>query len=361
MEKLSAFVTQAREKGLSDESIRKNLELEGWEKEKIDTALVGIDVPKPDAPANISTHQAASPEAAPNQPFSLSPLMAALHHIILWFFVGSSTVTICGTVASLYGVNVSSNVLASMIAVTLITFVPYAVLFGIFLGKTRKNPLLVPGKIWSIITICLHSVGAMTAAIVLAINLILGGSQVFIISSALIFALDLLVVIAYLFAAFGIHRALKLRMVVISIYLPLLIIMFGILFTMSLMKLGPAKHDEDLRKDLGAVTAKIRTETRNNNKLPDSINGFTSNTAIRYEKTDAKAYKLCASFQTSDSNQTTSTSYYYSSGTAQENMSDAYVDDYSFYTSRTGENCFSFTSDYLTQKEQGQNPQDYSY
>lgn len=353
MEKLTAFVTQAREKGLSDESIRKNLELEGWEKEKIDTALIGLEVPKPDTPTEAPLTKPVAADNKPASPFSLSPLMAALHHIILWFFVGSSTVTICGTVASLYGVSVSSNVLASMIAVTLITFIPYAILFGIFLGKMRKNPLLIPGKIWSIITICIHSVGAMTAAIVLVINLILGGSEVFIISSALVLALDALVVIAYLFAAFGVHRALKLRKVIISLYLPFLVLMFGILFVMSFLKLGPAKHDEDLKKDLSAVTSKIRTETRNNNKLPDSIDSLTSNKSIRYEKTGTKTYKLCAIFQTSKSEYTSTTSYYHSEGTDQETRSDVYANDSQFYVSRSGENCFNFKSYYLEEKEQG--------
>lgn len=356
MEKLTAFVTQAREKGLTDESIRKNLELEGWKKEKIDTALAGLEVPKPDTPASEPT--ATPPQ--PANPFSLSPLMAALHHIILWFFVGSSTVTICGTVASLYGISVSTEVLASMIAVTLITFIPYAVLFCIYLAKLRKNPLLIPGKVWSIITICLHSVGAMTAAIVLVVNLITSGSQVFIISSALILALNVLVVIAYAFAAFGIHRALTLRKVIVYLYLPLLLIMFGILFSMSLLKLGPAKHDEDLRRDLSAVAAKIRTETRTNNKLPDSISGLTSNGSIRYEKTNTRTYKLCANFQTSNTPSVGGASYYSDSST-QGTKSDAYADEYSFLNSKSGENCFSFESYYLEEKEQGRETYDYSY
>lgn len=356
MEKLTAFVAQAREKGLPDESIRKNLELEGWGKEKIDTALAGLEVPKPDAPLSETKATASQP----TNPFSLSPLMAALHHIILWFFVSSSTITICGTVASLYGISVSSEVLASMIAVTLITFIPYAILFCIYLLKLRKNPLLVPGKVWSIITICLHSVGAMTAAIVLVINLIVSGSQIFIISSALILALNALVVIAYSFAAFGIHRALTLRKIIVSLYLPLLLIMFGILFSMSLLKLGPAKHDEDLRRDLSAVTAKIRTETRTNNKLPDSISGFTSNSSIRYEKTNTRTYKLCASFQTSNNPNVGGVSYYTERST-EETKSDAYADDYSFFNSKSGENCFNFESYYLEEKEQGRETYDYSY
>ncbi len=341
MEKLHSFVTQAREKGLSDEAIRRSLTAQGWDAANVDMAVAGLEVPKPEPSSPVENKSEAS-----LHPFSLSPLMAALHHVILWFFVSSSTVTIGGTVASLYGMNVSSNILASMIAVTLITFVPYAILFAIFLSKTRKNPLLVPGKVWSIITICLNSIGAMIAAIVAVINIITAGDKIYLISAVLIFLLSIIIVITYSFAAFGIHRALRLRTIIISIHLPLLIVMFGILFSMSLLKIGPAKYDEDLRKDLSSLVTKIRANTRENKKLPDTADGMTTNKTIRYEKTGLKTYKVCAPFKTSNSTYEHTNAYYDAENT------DAYISESSFYTSKQGESCFEFTSDYLEQQEE---------
>jgi len=159
MTEIEIFIKQAREKGLNDDAIRSSLDAKGWDKTAIDLALVGLEVPTPPSTAPQTT---ATPA---DQPRSLSPLMAAIHHVILWFFSGSSAVAIGGTVASLYGFQVSSTALASMIAVTLITFIPYALLFGILLAKNFKA-VTVPNKTWSIITICIHSIGAMIAAIV---------------------------------------------------------------------------------------------------------------------------------------------------------------------------------------------------
>jgi hypothetical protein len=340
MDKIQSFITQAREKGLEDTSIRESLTAQGWDKAAIDIALVGLDVPKPEMSVPAPTKASAEPPHAP----SLNPLMAALHHVILWFFIGSSSVSIGGTIASLYGMEVSSEALASMMAVTLITFIPYAVLFGLFLRGTRKTPLLIPGKVWSIITICLNSIGAMIAAIVAVVNLITGGEPVFLIAAALILLLDLLVVITYSFAAFGTHRALKLRTVVMSLYLPLLVVMFGILFMMSFLKLGPAKHDETLRKDLSTVVEKVSAQTRDQKKLPDSITSPSSNASIKYKKLTDKTYQVCAEFATTNKMYARDDIY---NNTA---PSDAYVSESTFYASHTGENCFEFTSEYLTQQ-----------
>jgi len=276
--------------------------------------------------------------------------MAAIHHVILWFFTGSSTVAICGVVATLYGFEISSNALASMIAVTLITFIPYAILFGIFLFKVRRNRELVPGKVWSIITICLHSVGAMIAAIVAVVNLVTGGEQMYLVGAGLILLLNLIVVTTYSLAAFGLGKAKTLRTIMISAHLVLLVIMFGILFGLSLLKLGPAKHDEALRKDLSDTVTKIASKTREQNKLPDSIDTIRTNSAITYNKLSNKTYEVCADFQTSTTSFAHSTEY-----RTIENR-DVYVSDALFYASASGHQCFGFTSDYLQSKEDGIQP-----
>lgn len=337
MNEIETFIQQAREKGLDEATIRSGLEAKSWDKAQINLALSGLEVPTPIT--------AKSPQHTSDSHPSLSPLMAALHHVILWFFTVSSAVAIGGTVASLYGTNVSSTTLASMIAVTLTTFIPYTILFSIFLVKSHKQPLLVPSKVWSIITICLHSIGAMIAAIVVVVNSITGGQPMYLVSAALILLLDLIVVFTYCFAAFGFGPLAKLRRVAITLYLPILIIMFGILFGLSLLRLGPARSDEILRKDLTETTKKIATQTEKDNKLPDSISNLTSNPAISYAKISTKTYQLCGTFQLA--NASDYPSYYGGSSNT-----DSYVDESMFYANQPGKNCFDFTSDHLKNKKE---------
>jgi uncharacterized Zn-binding protein involved in type VI secretion len=339
MNEINTFIQQAREKKLDDATIRKSLEAEGWDTASINLALSGLEVPKPTTPAM-------TPNATTGHPShpTLSPLMAAIHHVILWFFTGSSTVAIGGTVAAIYGMNVSATALASMIAVTLITFIPYAILFGIYLAKKRKTPDLVPGKVWSIITICLHSIGAMVSAIVIVINLVTAGEAVFLVSAALAFLLNMIIVTTYSLAAFGLGKTASLRKAVTILHLPLLVVMFGILFSLSLVKLGPVQHDEALRKDLTNLINKIAADTKAKEKLPDSIENLTSNKTITYQKTSRKTYKVCAPFQTS-SWQGYET--YYGRETT-----DAYSSEEQFYTKDSGEQCFEFTSDYLNRQQE---------
>ncbi len=351
MQEIDTFIKEAKEKGLDDATIRKALETNGWDTAQIDLALSGIVVPKPQDGTNSAPN---TPVTTPHTTHpSLSPLMAALHHVILWFFTASSAVAIGGTVASLYGWQVSTNALASMIAVTLITFIPYAVLFFTFLVKTRKTPSLIPGKVWSIITICLHSVGVMIAAIVAVINIVTGGEQVYLVGAALILLLDLIIVTTYSLAAFGFGKLAGLRKVIISLHLILLVAMFGILFSLSLLKLGPAQHDETLRKDMSEVVYKIAQKTKQQNKLPSSITDINSNPSITYKTTGDKTYQLCSDFQTSNMSLAHSREYYSNATT------DAYSDESQFYTSASGNQCFDFTSDYLEQKEAGGTPSIY--
>lgn len=358
MDEIKTFIDQARTKGLDDETIRKSLETKGWDKAAIDMALLGLEAPAPKQTEATPIATAATPPANTPAHHSLSHLMAALHHVILWFFTASSAVTIGGTIASLYGFEISANALASMIAVTVITFVPYAILFAIFLSKNRKDPPLIPGKVWSIITICLHSIGAMISAIVAVINIITGGEQVYLVSASLILLLDLIVVVTYAFAAFGLGKATKLRGIFIALHLPLLIVMFGILFTLSLLHLGPARHDEALRKDLSTLVRNIAGRTREQDKLPDSIDGLSDNSSLTYKKTSNKAYEVCASFQTSGSSASQVT-YYRSADYERE---DDYVSESDFYASGANEHCFKFTSSYLKEKETNSSPQvQYNY
>lgn len=334
MPELDTFVKDARDKGLDDDIIRKALLSEGWDSSLVTAALTGVTVPKP------ATEQEAAHGSHPKRP-SLSPLMAAMHHILLWFFTGSSAVTITGVVASLFGTNVSSAALASMIAVTIVTFIPYAILFVLYVLKTRKNPDLIPGKVWSIITICLHSIGAMVAAIVLVVNAITDTDSMVMISAALVLLLDLLVVKTYLFAAFSAMKLKKFRQIVLYAFIPALIVLFGILFSMSAFKLGPAKHDEALRTSLVTSVREVVEYTHTNEKLPEA-GAVTLEQGVSYKKLSDTTYEMCASFQTTNREQN---DYYYSPSYDQ---TDSYVSESDFNNNKSGNTCFTLKSDYLS-------------
>lgn len=331
MAKIDTFVQTARKKGLSETDIRAALETQGWDKALITPAIAGVEVPTPPSAKSSPTNQS-----------SLSPLMAALHHILLWFFTGSAAVTISGVVASLSGYEVSPEALASMIAVTVVTFLPYALLFILYLRKAKRSPEFVPGRVWSIITICLHSVGAMAAAITLVVNAIVEGEQSVLISAALILFLMLIVVTVYSFAAF-VHSWPRLRSTILISYLPLVAILLGILVTLSILQLGPARHDQQLRKGLVQAVETTRSFANDHDALPTETSQVTTQPDISYNQISDTTYQLCGTFKAN---------YRRSESTLRQPLtqpqSDAGVSEYDFRAVDSGEQCFEFKSAYLT-------------
>lgn len=333
MPEIQPFVEEARKKGLSDDAIREALRAKGWDGALIEPAILGLDVPA--APAGQPSQRLAPAK-------SLSPLMAALQHVLLWFFVASSTVTIASVVASLSGVNVSAQVLASMIAVTIITFTPYAVLYLIYAVKLRRMPELIPGKIWSIITICLHSVAAMIAGITLTVTLITSGDYSVWLSALLIAVLDLIVVATYVLAAFEL-KLQKTRKIAVIAHLPVLLLLFGTLFIMSLMQLGPARHDEQLRKDLADTAMAVHNFATDHHALPTDGSAVVKGKDIRYTKKTDTTYELCGTFQAARR----SSPYYYAND---RTFSDDYTYESQFEVSGSGEHCFTITSSPLEER-----------
>ena len=332
MATIDTFIKDARKKGLSDETIRNALIEQHWNKNEIELKLAGLTVP--------AATTLTEPKKADGH-ISLSPLMSALHHILLWFFTGSSTVTIIGVIASLFGESVSTEALASMIAVTLVTFIPYAILFIIYLIKARKTPGLMPGKVWSIITICLHSIGAMIAAIVFVINIITA-SETVVVSSGLVFTLDIIVVTTYLFAAFSAPSIAPLRRIVTTAYIPLLFVLFSLLFGASALQLGPAQHDEKIRTALVSSVRAVADYTQANDKLPTSGSQTSIDANVKYEKINDKTYRVCATFEAGKNPRS---SYYYAN-----DQEDSYVSEYMFETG-AGNQCFTFKSSHLASKD----------
>jgi len=328
---ITTFITEARTKGLDDAKIKNALSDGGWSEAVIDAALLGLTVPQMN-PANSS-------ETLHTKQPSLSHLMAALQHVLLWFFTGSSIVTIIAVVASLSGFSVSSEVLASMIAVTLITFTPYAILFLLFLIKSRRNPGLIPGKVWSIITVCLHSIGAMAAAITAVVTIIISGESHVLLSASLILTLNLIMVITYCFAAFSPERLARVRSVILAAHLPVLLLLFGTLFIMSVLQLGPAKHDEQIRKDLTKTVQNINAYAKTHKTLPTDGIDILVGSDVTYIRKNSTNYQVCGTFQTS--NKSYSDDSYRSSD---QPNNDSYVYESQFYVTNPGQHCFDFLS-----------------
>lgn len=334
MAQLKEFIAHARQNNLSDEEIRDTLLTQGWSSADITLALASIEVPVSRSVSDSHKETTTSIDSVQTPP-SLHPLLAALHHVLLWFFVGASTIAIIGAVSSLFGGIVSSEALAAMIAVSLITFTPYALLYLIYLRSVRHRRRLVPGKIWSIITVCLHSIGAMGAAITLTVALITSSTSAIIISAALILLLNSIIVITYIFSTFILDSGARLRKSILLAHIPLLTILLGALFILSVLQLGPAQADEERRKEIVRTVDTIRDASIRNQKLPDSSYSLDINNDIEYTVLNERMYRLCTNFLIDTAN-----SYGYESSPKQP-ISDSYVDEYQFRAAN-GRQCFHF-------------------
>ncbi len=345
MPELRAFINQARENGLNNEQIKEALLAKGWDKNIIEVELHDISVPTPPPPTTAS-NQPKTPSSlkpAADRGPSTSPLSSALHHVLLWFFAAASSIAIGGVVATLFGEEISSRALAAMIAVTVITIVPYAVLFTSYLRQLKKYLDLVPGRVWSIITICIHSIGALVSAITAVITAIVGDSSSVLTGAILILILNLLIVATYYFATFGTARP-GLRKNILKLYLPAVIILLGSLFVLSIFKLGPVRSDEALRHDLAATVHNIRDYTTDNSRLPEApASDLIENSAITYRIKSSNTYELCANFSVDRSGDEDLS--YYESGRGYT-LYDNSVSEYSFsYSDNAG--CFLVQAEHL--------------
>ena len=329
MAKIEAFIKSARAKGLDDNDIKEALIEQGWKKGEIVTALSGVAVPKPESTGKGS------------DPHTIHPLFAALQHVLLWFFIASSSISIAAVVSSITGSNVNPQALASLIAVTAITFTPYAVFYIFYLNKLRKDPRVIPGNIWSIITVCLHSLGTLAAAIVLVVALITNGESSTIISSAIMLTLYGIVVATYSFAAFA-HPG-KLRRAILYISLPILALIMGTLFTLSMMRIGPSLEDQNTRKDMVSSMQSIAEFIAKENRIPEDNEGqdLLTSQDITYKKQTVISYELCATFNAGNTSSDLFEAPYFS-------LIDAYPHESQFATNKAGEACFSVESSYLT-------------
>lgn len=343
MTAINDFITNARAHNIDDETIRQTLASQGWEPQVVTFALLGMEVPTPDAVQ--SNTPAAITVDSPEHP-SLHPLLAALHHVLLWFFVIASTIAIVGVVASLFGESVDASALAAMIAVVAITFTPYAILFVLYLRKLRRQPNLVPGKVWSIITICLNSLSALGAAITLVVTSIVGGETSVIVGAALVFALTALVAVVYIMAAFA-PSTWKARLPFLVAYLPAVALLLGTLFVLSLVRIGPALQNEKLRTSLVTTIENIQPKIQSLNRLPtpQEVQPLVANADISYTALSDITYELCVTFVGTGKSSKQS----YLEGTKTNPITDSYVSTSQFYRPQ-GRQCFIIESRDLQEK-----------
>jgi hypothetical protein len=184
----------------------------------------------------------------------------------------------------------------------------------------------------------------MVAGITLVVTLIVSGEYSIWLSALLILALDLIVVVTYVLAAFGM-KLRRVRKTTIIAHLPVLLLLFGTLFIMSLLQLGPARHDEQLRKDFVSTANAVRNYTNDHKALPANGDEVVKNSEIRYKRVSDTTYSLCAIFQASARR----TSSYYDYGNS--STSDAYPYESQFEAYGSGEHCFTLTSSQLENQQ----------
>jgi len=349
MTAISDFITQARNSGISDDVTRQALEAQGWDKGTIDFAMSGISVPSPETNTDLTPQPQVM--AQPKTP-SLSPLMSALQHVLLWFFMIAASVSIFTITSSLLG-DMSSNMnwVITAIAIVGLTFTPYAVLFALYLSKLKAQPDMIPSKVWSTITICFFSLGALGAAITLLIAIINnneGYGNGTILGACIMLVLSVVILLTYIFAAFGIKLS-KARKIILTISLPVIITILGGLFTVYFLNYGSARADATTRINLSTTVDNIRKETLSLDRLPTAQEAATliATNGITYEKTDSTSYKICANFIT-DSSRTGYYSYSSYGANSDRTVDDSYISESDFY-SKSGNRCFLLKSAYLSE------------
>lgn len=335
MNDVSAYIKHLREAfNASDDIIVEKLQAAGWS-EKDARSAIAIAI-LPDAPAPTATHAHAPKTVhASASKNGLSSLSQAMQHILLWFFSISTTITLSILAASMfYAESSSSEVLSVFVAVTLLTYTPFAFIFWDYLKKYKKDRTVVTGRVWSIITIVVHSLAAIISGVVLLVNLLTNPETGLIVATSVIILINLLIVTTYYYATFG-KPTSKFRDVCVHVFLPLLFMILALFALYGYAKLGPVKADENTRERLVKTVEAIRDyRSENNAKLPAALTSLkdVDTTGITYKKKSETQYTLCANFKLKRRYAYPQSSYI---------PSDTSISAYNFEANKTGENCFT--------------------
>jgi hypothetical protein len=357
MSALQDFIDNARKKNFSDDEIKQHLINSGWNEDEVAATLGNqakvdklgdLEVPRPE---NKSAENQPTPPSISKQEKSVKTSIHSLHaailHVLLWFFIVSSSVSI-GSVFSVffnerYSDEGALTTLSTMIAVVLVTFIPYAVFYYLYVKKLKSNPEIIPSTVWSIITICLHSIAAMIAAITVVVQLVAGGSLAVLFSAILILLIVAIVITTFAFAAF-IKPSNNLRKPILLFSPVVLALIMALLFIFSLADLPNAKADVEMRRSMASAVVKVRDYTAKNQALPLNSSQLNLDTGVTYNKKQANTYEICGTFKKKTSDRPS-----YTSRENLEPANDGLVsEDALYYVNATAQDpCKEFTSDEL--------------
>ncbi len=367
-DELSAYIRSAREHELSDDVIIRLLLASGWNPSDISRHLINVPVPNPAPPAAEAPALAAVPaqaafaapaqaafaapaqaaSAAPAPPAArpaLIPLIAALHHVFLWFFVGSASYSVAVVIELLFSYDPYPRSITSTIAVTGVTLVVYLSFFIPYWFKTRKPPFVSAHRVWSTITICLFGVAAMVAAIVFIVSVLDSESTVTIVTTLTLFIIYICIVITYLAATFIPVTRRRLRTVLLSSGVPVAATILGVFFIVSVVNLGPISRDWETRDNIVELTEDVSSYAEDTGMLPGSAAVLDIPEGLTYTKKSALVYEICAVYERNASAQ-------FFDDPAEvddaEPQNDLYLDSGQL-AGVAGRNCFLFQSDVLTQ------------
>lgn len=322
----------------SDDTIIEKLVDAGWSEEDAKRLTTTSSLPDAPSPDKMHQHQHNQVMHGNDSKTSgtLSSLSQAMQHILLWVFTVSSSITISVVAATLFGDQSSTDSLSIFVAVGLVTFTPFAFVFWDYIKRFRKDKSVVTGRVWSIITIVLHSIAAISSGITLLSNLIMGPTTSVVVAATTICILNISVVFVYYNATFGSAKS-KVRKIAVYAFIPVAVMVMSVYGIMALVRLGPLRADEETHERLTKTVEAIRNyRTENNSKLPSSLSSLKDidTKGITYKKKTETAYMLCAYFNVKSS--------YYNRATNE--IEDTYGSGYTFSEHKKGENCYNFTT-----------------
>jgi hypothetical protein len=339
MDSLHNFIHQARQKNLTDEQIRQLLHDSGWHETQIVAGLAGLTVPAPQYP---EVSQVAAVTTKAPRLHDLNALEAALHHILLWLFTGTTTIMFSIVAYALFG-DEQSGVLSAFLVVSLISFLPFAGLYLRYLVKVQTDQKLTTGRIWSVITVVLHSVLLLITVITFILALLLAHNHItrasLITASIAIMILNAIVVVTYAFANFAPkspYRPWVLR--VFPILVLLLLLIFGVI---AISHVRAARGTEVQEQAMLTVVNDVSSYVSRNNRLPVDLTVLDASTDtnsaynITYTVKDKTSYLLCSDFTKALVPDASSQLY------------DSYLSKSDFAPAKAGTNCWTISSDTL--------------
>ncbi len=345
MNNVKQFVAEARSKGLHDEQIKQLLINAGWAETEAQVAVLDLSIPSAPhtaqdtssvEPSQSQPHANVNPHTKVNDK-SISALEAALQHVLLWVFTITTSIMIGVVSYELFGARSgSSETLLTYLVLEVFTFIPFAILFSNYLKKFRKQSDLKTGKVWSIITIVLHSLGLIgaLATFVLVLVLVDGGDDTtaLLVSSAAIATMNALVVSAYVIANF-VKPTYAWRKKVLPLFPILLLVLISIFGILALVRVGPLRADDQTRKQLVSIVKAIREEAKSSKSLPATLQDVDANTVgVSYAKQTNTKYQLCADF-----NKGIDSGY----DRGNYDIDDTYISTYDFEAENNGQQCFT--------------------